>query len=138
MYEIIMLYLEKKTLVPLICNRDQKSEVMDFVKGSEGKDPAWIIEQVEEKFDCREVESHEEDPFGVRPVVNPHEYVVYVNFNNGSNPSLFEYPTYEHARRVGLKFLVKNGSVIIYKKLDDDIGWGSMKLIESLNYQEHK
>lgn len=137
MYQIIMLRLSKDRVIPLICNTMQASEVMDFVRLSKEKSPDEILEQIEINFDCREVDYEEEDPFGLKEPENKssQKFIVYISYNNGSEPSLFGYPTLEHAYIVGNKFITENGTVKIYEK-NDDILWGNLKLIDTLKYKE--
>jgi hypothetical protein len=61
-------------------------------------------------------------------------YIVYVNYNNGSNVSLFSYPNLEHAQKVGKSLLTQAGTVNIYEG-EPQAEWGDLKLVEKLVYK---
>ena len=140
MYEIIMLKLSKDKTASLICNSSQVSEVIDFVKGEKGSVPDFIIDMIEANFDCKEAECSYEDPYDLKKQELPEssqKFLVYIDYNNGSEPSMFGYPTLEHARIVGNQFITKDGSVKIYER-DDNTLWGALKLVENVTYKGDK
>lgn len=135
-----MLRLSKDKVYSMICNAMQTSEVLDFVKTTEEKEPDRIRELIEVNFDCREATYNEEDPLNLKEPENKSSqikssqiFIVYINYNNGSEQSLFRYPTLEHALVVGRAFLSEKGTVKIYES-DDSIVWGGLRLVEHLKF----
>lgn len=130
-----MLRLSKDKVYSMICNAMQTSEVLDFVKTTEEKEPDRIRELIEVNFDCREATYNEEDPLNLKEPENEssQKFIVYINYNNGSEQSLFGYPTLEHALVVGRAFLTEKGTVKIYES-DDSIVWGGLRLVENLKF----
>ena len=136
MYEIVMLRLEADKVIPLICNTMQIPEVVDFAKANKGKDPSIILESIECNFDCKKTEVNEENPFNIKVIKNKSNYIVYINYNNGSEQTLLGYPTLSHARGVAKKFTTEKGTVKIYSNINDPQSWGELRLVETINYKK--